>query len=61
MQHKELAPLHRANADVDYWANDLLYTSSAWGTFNYSSKADSVPGPDGAKKPKLSGWLKPRP
>lgn len=42
MRHKELAPLHRANADVDYWANDLLYTSSAWGTFNYSSKADSV-------------------
>ena len=54
MRHKSLAPLHRANADVDYWANDLLYTSSAWGTFNYSSKADSVTGP-GAKKPTLSG------
>ena len=43
MRHKSLLPLHKATTDVDYWANDLLYTSSAWGTFNYSSKADSEP------------------
>ncbi|CAK9026177.1 Hypothetical protein SCF082_LOCUS17375 [Durusdinium trenchii] len=42
MRHKSLMPLHKSTSDVDYWANDLLYTSSAWGTFNYSSKADSV-------------------
>jgi len=42
MRHKELAPLHKATDDVDYWANDLVYTSGAAGTFNYSSKAASV-------------------
>ncbi|CAJ1353745.1 unnamed protein product [Effrenium voratum] len=42
MRHKSLAPLHKASDDVDYWANDLLYTSSACGTFNYSTSADSV-------------------
>ena len=43
MRHKGLAPLLRSSSDVDYWSNDLLYTSAAWGTFNYSSKASSVP------------------
>ena len=43
MRHKELAPLHKATDDVDYWANDLVYTSGAAGTFNYSSKAASAP------------------
>ena len=42
MRHKELAPLHKACDDVDYWANDLLYTSAANGTFNYSTKATSA-------------------
>ncbi|CAJ1360220.1 unnamed protein product [Effrenium voratum] len=42
MRHKALAPLHLGSDDVDYWANDLLYTSSAGGVFNYSTKAESV-------------------
>lgn len=42
MRHKDIAPLHKSTDDVDYWANDLLYTSSAVGTFNYSTKAEKV-------------------
>ncbi|CAE7225257.1 unnamed protein product [Symbiodinium sp. CCMP2592] len=43
MRHKEVAPLHKTTDAVDYWANDLVYTSGANGTFNYSSKAASAP------------------
>eukprot|EP00931_Biecheleriopsis_adriatica_P104580 TRINITY_DN79242_c0_g1_i1.p1 TRINITY_DN79242_c0_g1~~TRINITY_DN79242_c0_g1_i1.p1 ORF type:complete len:701 (+),score=112.63 TRINITY_DN79242_c0_g1_i1:133-2103(+) len=42
LRHKDTAPLHQSDDDVDYWANDLLYTSSAVGTFNYSTKAETV-------------------
>eukprot|EP00746_Dinoflagellata_sp_MGD_P074471 gnl/MRDRNA2_/MRDRNA2_30077_c0_seq1.p1 gnl/MRDRNA2_/MRDRNA2_30077_c0~~gnl/MRDRNA2_/MRDRNA2_30077_c0_seq1.p1 ORF type:complete len:653 (-),score=155.65 gnl/MRDRNA2_/MRDRNA2_30077_c0_seq1:353-2095(-) len=42
MRHKALQPLHQANDQVDYWANDLLYASGSQGTHTYSTAADAV-------------------
>ncbi|CAE7336810.1 unnamed protein product [Symbiodinium natans] len=42
MRHKDVQPLKRATDDVDYWADDLLYASSAGGSHTYSTAAESV-------------------
>ena len=43
LRTKKLQPLKRASDAVDYWADDLLYSSQAVGSYNYSTKAESVP------------------
>ncbi|CAE7598907.1 unnamed protein product, partial [Symbiodinium sp. CCMP2456] len=42
MRHKDVQPLKRATDEVDYWADDLVYSSGADGSHTYSTKADSV-------------------
>ncbi|CAJ1363993.1 unnamed protein product [Effrenium voratum] len=41
-RHKDLQPLKKASDEVDYWANDLVYTSGSEGSYTYSTKAESV-------------------
>lgn len=42
LRHKDCLPLHRSSDDVNYWTGDLIYSSKASGTSNYSTKADTV-------------------
>lgn len=42
MRHKQVQPLRTELDDVDYWANDLIYASSASGDHTYSTNADHV-------------------
>lgn len=63
LRNKKLQGLKRATDDVDYWADDLLYSSAAVGSYNYSTKAESAPWLKEAKRrrggPDLdgNGWI----
>jgi len=42
LRHKGLQPLKKATDNCDYWAGDLIYSTSASGDMTYSTKADKV-------------------